>query len=258
MKLLRSVGVAFLVSTAFVGAYGTTTAFAQSAGQSAGIAQLPPALRAALLAGNSNAIQQAIQTLSGGNATREANLAQQVAAVAEGLVQTNPQAALAAAQAAVNIVSNSPVQNSAPAAANNVAAIAARIVVRPEVIRVSPAQVAQVATRAVQVATAPVVYQANPTASIQVAANSYNAVNDPAVAAASPGAAQQVTSVISQASSNQSLNSSNSANAAQMNAILAQQQQQQQPVVQQEPESVGEPLVAPEPNSEAINNSSPT
>ncbi|MEQ5777829.1 hypothetical protein J4E05_20055 [Thalassospira sp. NFXS8] len=257
MKLLRSVGVAFLVSTAFVGAYGTTAAFAQSAGQSAGIAQLPPALRAALLAGNSNAIQQAIQTLSGGNATRAASLAQQVAAAAEGLVQTNPQAALAAAQAAVNVVSNNPVQTSAPAAANNVAAIAARIVVHPNVIQVAPAQVAQVATQAVQVATSPVVYQSNPTASIQVAANSYAAVTNSKVVSASPDAAQRVTLVIRQASANSELNGANQANSAQMSAILPQDQQPVAPSQDFNPYD-GSSTEPPVQDSELVNNASPT
>ncbi|OKH86990.1 hypothetical protein [Thalassospira sp. TSL5-1] len=263
MKLLRSVGVAFLVSTAFVGAYGTTTAFAQQSGVQN---QLPPALRAALLSGNAGAIQQAIQVLSAGNPARQAELAQQVVAAAEQLVQSNPKAALAAAQVAVNVVSNGSVQTSAPASANNVAAIAARIIVNPNVIQAAPAQVAQVATQAVRVATSPVVYQANPTASVQVAANTHAAVNNPTVVAADPTALQQVSAVISQASANQSLNGSNSSNASQMNSILAQQQpqpqqqqqqQQTQTVVQQPQDPVGDPIEPPSPESEAVNNASP-
>ena len=51
---------------------------------------LPPALRAAVQAGNPQAIQQAINTLSGGNPAQAAALASQVAAAAEQMVSTNP------------------------------------------------------------------------------------------------------------------------------------------------------------------------
>jgi hypothetical protein len=64
-------------------------------------ANLPPALRAAVQSGNTSAVTQAINTLSGGNPTQAAALAAQVAAAAEAMMATNPQAALNAASAAV-------------------------------------------------------------------------------------------------------------------------------------------------------------
>jgi dihydroxyacetone kinase-like predicted kinase len=258
MRVLQSFGIAVLVASAFVGTYRPTPAQAQIAPVTA---QVPPALRAAILSGNSNAIIAAINTLSAGNPTLAANLAAQTASFAESMIATNPQAAVSAAQAAVNIVSNGSVQNSAPAAANNVAAIAARIVVNPAAILVAPQQAAAVAVQAVQVATVPVVYQANPAASVQVATNSYTTVNNPAVMAASPTAAQQVTSTINQASSNPNLSGSNPSNASQMNSILVGQQTTtnqnpvEQPSTSQPDVFIQEPV---QPDSELINNASPT
>ncbi len=117
-----------------------------------GLAALPPALRAAVQSGNSNAITQAINTLSGGNSTTAATLAAQTIAVAEQLLSTNPTAALAVASAAVQVIQPSPVQQGAPPQTETVLATAARIFVNPAVTRALPEQAAALATATVQAA----------------------------------------------------------------------------------------------------------
>src|SRR5262245_52386908 len=91
------------------------TLLAQPNRSSAAQPTLPPALQAAVNSGNSSAITQAIQTLSGGNPARAAALALDVATVAQSMLSTNPQAAVNAVAAAIGVVqSQSSVMTSAP------------------------------------------------------------------------------------------------------------------------------------------------
>lgn len=183
---------------------------------------LPPALQAAVAGGNTQQIQQAIQTLSGGNPQRAAVLAQQVVTRAEQILATNPQAAVNAAAAAVQIVANLPVQTTAPAETLQTTVIAARIFVNPAAQRVAPETVANGATAVTRIVTNPTVYQTSPQAAIQVMANTYNAVTSPGVTAVNPNVQATVVQVLSQASQASSLNSANQTNTAQIQQILAQ------------------------------------
>ncbi|HRQ82855.1 MAG TPA: hypothetical protein PKZ97_17220, partial [Azospirillaceae bacterium] len=127
--------VAFVAALMFALNGAATPAQAQQGGaqaqQGAAIQALPPALRAAVLAGNSAQVQQAIQTLSGGNITTAAGLAAQVIAAAEQILTTSPEAAVRVAVAAVETVRPANVQQGAPQASEQVVATAARIFISP-------------------------------------------------------------------------------------------------------------------------------
>jgi hypothetical protein len=123
-------------------------------GTRGGINALPPALRAAVISGNGNSVAQAIRALAGNNGQQSANLAALVVAAAEGLLAINPQAAIAAATAAVETVQNTQVQTSAPSQTQSVIATAARIFVSPNALNVAPNQAAALATATLQVAQA--------------------------------------------------------------------------------------------------------
>jgi hypothetical protein len=176
--------------------------------QAATTAPLPPALQAAVNSGNADAITQAIQVLSGGNPSRMAALAQQVAATAERLVSTNPQAAIAAVAAAVRISELPAVMNANAASASSVAMIASRILVSPAIQQIAPQQVASLAVAVSQIVTNPAVYQADPQAAVGVMANAYSAVTSPVVAAAAPASANTVGTILNQAAANPAFSSS--------------------------------------------------
>lgn len=207
---------------------------AQTAQQASGLSQpqlaqaqtlttLPPALRAAVNSGNTQAVQQAIQTLSGGNPQRAAQLAQQAVTAAEQLLATNPQAAVNAAAAAVQVVANLPVQTTAPSETLQTTVIAARIFVNPEAQRVAPDTVANGAASVTRIVTNPTVYQTSPQAAIQVMANAYTAVTSPTITAGNPNAQATVAQVLSQASQSGGLNAANQTNTTQIQQILGQQ-----------------------------------
>lgn len=184
-------------------------------------AQLPPGLLAAINSGNSGQIQQVILALSGGNPAVAATLANQVAARAEQLLATNPLAAVAAANAALNTVGQQQVQTGAPQQSLSVATIAARIFVNPNAQRVAPQEVAAGAAAAVRVVTNPAVYGASPQAAIGVMNNAYAAVTSPAVSRSVPGGAQNVASLLQQAAQNPTLRAIDSSISTTIQQVLA-------------------------------------
>ncbi|HLO78206.1 MAG TPA: hypothetical protein VK196_17255 [Magnetospirillum sp.] len=122
--------------------------------QGSSMNSLPPALQAAVLSGNPTAIDQAINTLAGGNPQRMASLAEQVVTAAEKLLATNPQAAIAAASAALERVQPQQVVSSSPSQVESVTTIAARILVSPVVVAQFPTQAAELGSRVLATATA--------------------------------------------------------------------------------------------------------
>ncbi|GFZ92313.1 hypothetical protein GCM10011497_22870 [Elstera cyanobacteriorum] len=195
----------------------------QQLAQASTQAALPPALQAAVNSGNAQQIQQAVQVLSGGNPQRAAVLAQQVVTRAEQILATNPQAAVNAAAAALQVVANLPVQTTAPSETLQTTVIAARIFVNPTAQRVAPETVANGAASAARIVTNPTVYQASPQAAIQVMANAYGTVSSPGITATNPNAQATVAQVLSQAAQANGLNAANQTNSAQIQQILGQQ-----------------------------------
>ena len=114
-----------LILTLCLALTGAVSNYAQA--QQSGIVSLPPALRAAVMSGNAQAVSQAINTLSGGNPQRAADLANLVVTAAEQMLSVNPQAAMAAAGAAVETVRNTTVQTSGPTQTQSVLTTAARV-----------------------------------------------------------------------------------------------------------------------------------
>lgn len=171
---------------------------------------LPPALQAAINSGNAAAIAQVIATLSGGNPERAAQLAGQTMAAAERLLATNPAAAVAIANAAMNVISANPTASMAQT--SSAMSIAARIMVSPAVMQLAPQAAAQLATSTMAVAQNPVVQASLPTVSAAVTASVSTVSTNPSVVAAVPQVAQQLAT-----------------------AVQTVQQQQQQQVVQQQP-----------------------
>lgn len=143
-----------LAGVALAAGLGTVTTVPAVAQQQTAVNSLPPALRAAVTAGNNRAIAQAIATLSGGNTQRATELAGSVVLVAQQMLTTNPQAAIAAAAAAVETVRNAPVKASSPQQTQSVVTIAARIFVTPAAIRTSPTQAAALASATLSMAVA--------------------------------------------------------------------------------------------------------
>lgn len=195
----------------------------QQLAQASTQAALPPALQAAVNGGNAQQIQQAIQVLSGGNPQRAAVLAQQVVTRAEQILATNPQAAVNAAAAALQVVANLPVQTTAPSETLQTTVIAARIFVNPAAQRVAPETVANGAASAARIVSNPTVYQTSPQAAIQVMANAYGTVSSPGITATNPNAQATVAQVLSQAAQANGLNAANQTNSAQIQQILGQQ-----------------------------------
>lgn len=203
LRGLLLVGVALVAGTAPM-LLAPAMAQAQQATQAAGLNSLPPALRAAVTSGNGSVVTQVINTLSGGSPQRAAQLADQVIRVAEQMLSTNPQAAIAVAGAAVETVRNAPVQTSSPQQTQSVVTIAARIFVSPPAIQVAPIQAAALATNTLQVAittnnsvlvasvaqsavsTAEQIVQNDPAAAVQLASQSVQAVGQTQVTQAAP------------------------------------------------------------------------
>lgn len=179
--MIKSLIVASLIGLASV----PLAAQAQQAGNQQ--PALPPALQAAIASGNPAAIQQAINTLSGGNASRAGALAVQVMAAAERLIASNPAGAAAAANAAVNVIKSNPTASMQQTSA--VLSAANRIMINPAVIRAAPAVVAQIASNAVSIASNPTVLAALPTLAAAVATAADTVASNPAVIAAAPAAA---------------------------------------------------------------------
>lgn len=115
-------------------------------------ATLPPALQAAILSGNSAAVQRAITTLSGGNPVNAANLAAQTIAAAEQLLAANPAAAVEVASVAVETMSNAVTQQAAPQQLEQVLTTAARIFASPAAQQIVPTATAELAGAALQAA----------------------------------------------------------------------------------------------------------
>ena len=113
---------------------GTASAQEQQRAQAAA-ASLPPALQAAIQSGNPDAVSRAIATLSAGNPQRAGALAEATIAAAERLMNSDPQAAVKVATAAVGSIRSDSVQQGAPASAQNVVTTAARILAQPAVQR---------------------------------------------------------------------------------------------------------------------------
>lgn len=165
-------------------------------------APLPPALQAAVASGNSQAVSQAIATLSGGNPARAMALSENVIHAAERLLTTNPQAAVAAAAAALSSSRTAAPAN--PAGNQDVITTAARIFVAPNAQRVAPDASVALATSVIAAAsaannpslTANVSASAvnlaertlatNPTAAVTLAGASVNAVKSQQVLSSSP------------------------------------------------------------------------
>lgn len=173
-------------------------------------AQLPPALQAAIQSGNAQMVQQAINSLAGGNPDRIATLAAQTIAAAERMLATNPEAAIAAATSAVQVVRATNVQTSAPQQTETVVTTAARILVAPQTQVVSANAFAAIATsvldvagktgntaRTAQVANAAItaaekLVSTNPTVAVQVATQAMQSIRDNTVLSAQPQTCSQV------------------------------------------------------------------
>lgn len=166
---------------------------------------LPPALRAAVSSGNSDAIQRAIATLSGGNPQQASSLAVLVAAQAERMVALNPAAAAAAASAAVQVISTPSVMNASPQQALSVVVMSSRLAINPSVQAASPSVVGRLSARLTQVATSQQVYSVSPDAALQVMSNAYSAASASGVNAASPGGLASITRMLVVASENPAL-----------------------------------------------------
>jgi len=187
-------------------------------------AALPPALQAAVLSGNADAIERVINTLAAGNPTQIANLANQVAGAGAVLLRTNPQASIAiaaaAAAAAVNAVKQPAVIAAAPTSVLTVVTTAARIMSNPAVIRTAPAQAGNLATTVASLATNPAIFQASPTTALAVLGTAYQTATNRTVQASAPAAATSVTQTLTQASTNPALATAFAGSATIISAIL--------------------------------------
>ncbi|QCG91047.1 hypothetical protein [Azospirillum sp. TSH100] len=165
----------------------------QSQQTPAGVATLPPALRAAFLAGNAQQIAAVISTLSNGSPTQAASLSAALLSVAESTLATDPTRAIQAAAAAVQTVRATPVVTSAPQQTEMVLTQASRIFVAPGVQRAAPELSASVATAAIAVAAT----TGNPVLVANVSVSAMKVAE--AVLAVSPAAAVQIASQATQA-----------------------------------------------------------
>ncbi|WP_298373276.1 hypothetical protein [Azospirillum sp.] len=181
-------------------------------------AGLPPALRAAVLAGNTQAVSQAIATLSVGNPAQAAGLADQVVRAAERLFPANPKGAILIAQAAVGAVRNNPVQQAAPQQTESVITIAARLFINPIAARIAPDETGQLvvatinaaattnnsslsATTAAQgVGVAEKMLSSNAASAIQIAGAAMQSVKQTSVMSGSPQQSLQVASAVARIS----------------------------------------------------------
>ncbi len=153
-------GFARVIAVTALTAIGTAglsapMAMAQQRGDNASgeaVANMPPALKAAVLSGNPDAIKQAIATLSGSDSSRAATLADQVVRAAEQLFTVNPKGAIQIAQVAVSTIQATQVQQAAPQQTQNVITTAARLFINPAAQTAAPDATAQLAMATVQAA----------------------------------------------------------------------------------------------------------
>jgi Mg-chelatase subunit ChlI len=122
-KLMLSLVVVLIMGVASSGG----AAFAQGAATQ----PLPPALRAAVMSGNQQAVSAVIATLSAGNPQMAATLAASVLTAAEQLLASNPTLAVALAETAVSVVTQQSVTIGAPVETDSALVIASRIFVTP-------------------------------------------------------------------------------------------------------------------------------
>lgn len=157
-RFIRICAAIALVGGGSVGVYAVP-ALAQQGQQGGGrnapavpgdaLANLPPALRAAVLSGNPDAISQAIATLSASNPTTAANLANLVVKAAEQIFTTDPKSGIQIAQSAVKTIQAIQVQQQAPVQTQEVITTAARLFINPIALAVAPDATAQLAMSAV-------------------------------------------------------------------------------------------------------------
>lgn len=201
--LFVTVAALTFASTGHAQSVSTFQSLAQASPTGASLSSLPPSLRAAVLSGNANQVTQAIAVLSGGNAQRQAALANSVVQVAETLLNTNPQAAIQAAGAAVNTVRQTTVQTSSPQQTESVLVSAARIFVSPSATTANPQGAADLASSTLAAAvstgsgaltatiaaqsmqTAERVLDTNPAAAVQITAQAVQSVQSSATAQSS-------------------------------------------------------------------------
>lgn len=184
-----------LLASLFLSVVLTASAFAQARG-----AALPPALQAAINAGNTSQIVSVINALSAGNPTRAAELAEQAITAAERMSATNPQAAASAAAAVVQVISRSPVQQSAPSSVVNAAATAARVLANSTVRSAAPGIVGEAAVGLIAVASA--IYQSSPVASVAIIQSAQATANSPAVLSANSTLSTSAAQAVQQATQN--------------------------------------------------------
>ncbi len=157
----RVIAVGALVAS--IGVFTTLDAHAQQRQNNPGQGQnqqqqqpqqvtLPPALQAAVNSGNADQVSRAIATLSAGNPQQAATLATQVVTVAERMLNSNPQAAIQAATAAVETIRANPVQQAAPQQTETVLVTAARVFISPTAQQVAPVAAANLAMSTVAAA----------------------------------------------------------------------------------------------------------
>jgi len=176
---------------------------AQLRGQPAG--NLPPALAAAVLSGNPNAVAQAIRVLSGGNPAQAANLAAAVIAFVEKQQPANPGGG-AAALGALAVLQDKAVFNAAPAQVQQALAGADRIAANPDAPPDAAAKLAAEALR-VKAQFGLVAAEPAPVPPVNDGGNGKDAPQDPAVdvvveqvidQAADRAAAQAIGDVVEQ------------------------------------------------------------
>lgn len=170
--------------------------------------RMPPALQAAIISGNGAAVAQAITTLSAGDTARTAELVRAALAAAEQLVESNPQAAIAVATSAMNVINN-PVFITAAANDSAIAGSllsssvsAARIASNPAILSINPTLALQVASSASTVASIPAVANTNPQQAVTVVATARAVATSDAVIENVPASAQAAAvSTVNQAGS---------------------------------------------------------
>lgn len=162
-----------ILKALFVAAIAITPAVAISLTASNSYAQtapaaLPPALQAAIMSGNADAVRSVVMALSGGNQERAGAFAAALLDRASALISVNPTAALAAYQGAsayaglipagmlptatanittvLNTVNTSSFQNANPQAAASFLSASLAIASKPNVVNASPNLYASVLT----------------------------------------------------------------------------------------------------------------
>ena len=125
---------------------------ANPADLAAALAKMPPALKAAVLSSNTDAIKLAIATLAGDNATKAGALADQVVHAAEQIFANDPKSGIQVAQGAVYTIQANTVQEAAPQQTQEVITVAARLFINPAAQAAAPDATAQLAMSSVTAA----------------------------------------------------------------------------------------------------------